>query len=278
VAFHLKGPGLRVPALQSALDEIVRRHEALRTVYRESAGGEPVQVVQPFAGVAPLPVLDLSALSDARAAAEPLERELADQPFDLARGPLLRCRLLRLGAEEHRLVVSMHHIASDGWSLEVLAREISELYQAVAQGLPSPLPALPVQYADFALWQRRTLSGEVLEAQLAWWRQRLAGLPPALELPADRPRPARPSFRGNRRHSRLAPQTGAGLAALSRRQGSSLFMTLMAAFATLLSRYTGEEDLALGTPGAGRGNAETQGLIGFFVNTLVLRTSLAGDV
>jgi len=280
VAFHLNGPGLRVPPLQSALAEIVRRHEVLRTVFRESAGGEPVQVVQPFVeGVAgALPVIDLSALPDARIAAEILERELADQPFDLARGPLLRCRLLRLGAEEHHLVVSAHHIAADGWSLEVLAREISELYQAFAQGLPSPLPPLPVQYADFAIWQRRTLSGEVLEAQLAWWRQRLAGLPPALELPADRPRPARPSFRGNRRHSRLAPRTGAGLAALSRRQGSSLFMTLMAAFATLLSRYTGEEDLALGTPGAGRGNAETQGLIGFFVNTLVLRTSLAGDV
>src|SRR6185312_8933912 len=203
VAFHLKGPGLRVPALQSALDEIVRRHEALRTVYRESAGGEPVQVVQPFAGVAPLPVLDLSALSDARAAAEPLERELADQPFDLARGPLLRCRLLRLGAEEHRLIVAMHHIASDGWSLDVLARELAALYQAFAQGLPSPLPPLPVQYADFAIWQRRTLSGETLEAQLAWWREGLAGLLPALELPADRPRPARQSFRGDRRHSRV---------------------------------------------------------------------------
>jgi amino acid adenylation domain-containing protein len=280
VAFHLAGPGLRVPALAGALAEIVRRHEVLRTVFRESAGGEPVQVVQPFVeGVAgTLPVIDLSALPDARTAAEPLERELADQPFDLARGPLLRCWLLRLGAEEHRLVVSTHHIASDGWSLEVLAREISELYQAFAQGLPSPLPPLPVQYADFAVWQRRTLSGEVLEAQLAWWRQRLAGLPPALELPADRPRPARPSFRGNRRHSRLAAQTGAGLAALGRRQGSSLFMTLLAAFYTLLSRYTGEEDLALGTPGAGRGSAGTQGLIGFFVNTLVLRTSLAGDV
>jgi amino acid adenylation domain-containing protein len=283
VAFHLTGPGLRVGPLQSALAEIVRRHEVLRTVYRESAGGEPVQVVQPFVeGVASaLPVIDLSALPDARAAAEPLERELADRPFDLERGPLLRCWLLRLGAEEHRLVVSMHHIASDAWSLEVLAREISELYQAFAQGLQSPqppLPPLPIQYADFAIWQRRTLSGEILETELAWWRERLAGLPPALELPADRPRPARPSFRGNRRHSRLAPQTGAGLAALSRRQGATLFMTLMAAFSALLSRYTGEEDLALGTPGAGRGSAETQGLIGFFVNTLVLRTSLAGDV
>jgi len=277
VAFHLKGPGLRVPALQSALDEIVRRHEALRTVYRESAGGEPVQVVQPFAGVAPLPVLDLSALSDARAAAEPLERELADQPFDLARGPLLRCRLLRLGAEEHRLIVAMHHIASDGWSLDVLARELAALYQAFAQGLPSPLPPLPVQYADFAIWQRRTLSGETLEAQLAWWREGLAGLLPALELPADRPRPARQSFRGDRRHSRVEPETGAALAALGRHHGATLFMTLLAAFYTLLARYTGEEDLVAGTPVAGRGNAETEGLIGFFVNTLVLRTSLAGD-
>jgi amino acid adenylation domain-containing protein len=276
VAFHLAGPGLRVSPLAGALDEIVRRHEALRTVFRESADGEPVQVVQPFVASA-LPVVDLSGLPVARAEAERVERELADRPFDLVRGPLLRCCLLRLGAEEHHLVVAMHHIAADGWSLEVLAREIAELYQTLAQGLLSPLSPLPVQYADFAIWQRRWLAGEVLEAELAWWRERLAGLPPALELPADRPRPARQSFRGDLRHSRVEPQVGAGLAALGRRHGATLFMTLTAAFHTLLCRYTGEEDLAVGTPVAGRNRAEIEGLIGFFVNTLVLRTSLAGD-
>ncbi|HEY4561968.1 MAG TPA: condensation domain-containing protein, partial [Thermoanaerobaculia bacterium] len=276
VAFHLAGPGLRVPPLAGALAEIVRRHEALRTVFRESAEGEPVQAVQPFTALM-LPVIDLSGLPDARSAAGPLARELAGRPFDLARGPLLRCSLLRLGAEEHHLIVALHHIAADGGSLEILARELSELYQAFAQGLPSPLPALPVQYADFALWQRRWLAGEVLEAELAWWRERLAGLAPALELPADRPRPARQSFRGDSRGSCLDPRTGAALATLGRRHGATPFMTTLAAFYTLLHRYTGEEDLAVGTLAAGRGSAETQGLIGFFANTLVLRASLAGD-
>ncbi len=284
VAIHLSGPGLCVAALAGALDEVVRRHEALRTVFRETADGEVVQVVQPAlpAGTAAaLPVVDLSALPDARTQAERIERELADRPFDLARGPLLRCHLLRLGDEHHHLFVSMHHIASDGWSLDVLVREMAELYRAFAQGLQSPqppLPPLPVQYADFALWQRRWLTGELVAAELAWWRERLAGLPPALELPADRPRPARPSFRGGLRHSLVEPRTGAGLAALSRHHGATLFMTLTAAFYTLLCRYTGEEDLVLGTPIAGRSRAEIEGLIGFFVNTLVLRTSLAGDV
>src|SRR3954453_13162404 len=276
VAFHLAGPGLRVPPLAGALAEIVRRHEALRTVFRESAEGEPVQAVQPFTALM-LPVIDLSGLPDARSAAGPLARELAGRPFDLARGPLLRCSLLRLGAEEHHLIVALHHIAADGWSLEILARELSELYPAFAQGLPSPPPPLPVQYADFAVWQRRWLAGEVLDGELAWWRERLAGLAPALELPAGRPRPARQSFRGDSRGARLDPRTGAGLVTLGRRHGATPFMISLAAFYTPLHRYTGEEDLAVGTLAAGRGNAETQGLIGFFVNTLVLRASLAGD-
>src|SRR4051794_8222337 len=276
VAFHLAGPGLRVSPLAGALAEIVRRHEALRTVFREPAAGEPVQAVQPFTALM-LPVIDLSGLPDARSAAERLARELAGRPFDLVQGPLLRCSLLRVGAEEHHLIVALHHIAADGWSHEILARELSELYPAFAQGLPSPLPPLPVQYADFAVWQRRWLAGEVLEGELAWWRERLAGLAPARELPADRPRPARQSFRGDSRGSRLDPRTGAGLVTLGRRHGATPFMISLAAFYTLLHRYTGEEDLAVGTLAAGRGNAETQGLIGFFVNDLVLRASLAGD-
>src|SRR5262249_23056632 len=150
VAFHLAGSGLQVAALARALDEVVHRHEALRTVFRESAEGEPVQVVQPFLA-SPLPVIDLAGLPDVRTAAEELALSVARQPFDLAGGPLLRGCLLGLGGEEHHLVVSIHHIASDGWSIEILVREISELYQAFAQGLPSPLPPLPIQYADFAI-------------------------------------------------------------------------------------------------------------------------------
>jgi amino acid adenylation domain-containing protein len=276
VGFRIRGGGLRLDALAAALDEVVRRHEALRSIFREAGGGEPVQVVQPFAPRG-LPVIDLAGLPDAAAEAGRLAREEAARPFDLARGPLLRSRLLRLGAAEHHLVVATHHIASDAWSVEVLVREISYLYRAAASGRPSPLAPLPVQYADFALWQRRWLAGEALAAETAWWRERLAGIPAALELPADRPRPAVQSFRGGIRRSRLDPETAAGLAALGRRQGVTLFMATTAAFLALLHRWTGVEDLVTGTPVAGRGRAEIQNLIGFFVNTLVLRASLAGD-
>src|SRR6185295_14396642 len=276
VAFAIRGSGLRPAALAGALDEIVRRHEALRSVFREAADGEPVQAVLPFTPRG-LPVVDLGGLARAGAAADRIARQMADQPFDLGRGPLLRGLLLRLGAAEHRLVLAMHHIVSDGWSVGLLVREISQLYRALAAGRPSPLPPLPVQYADFAVWQRRWLAGETLAAEVAWWRERLAGMPAPLELPADRPRPAVQTSRGAIRGTPIDPEVAAGLAALSRSRGATFFMTAAAAFYALLHRWTGGEDLIVGTPVAGRGRAEVEGLIGFFVNTLVLRASLAGD-
>jgi amino acid adenylation domain-containing protein len=276
VAFHIQGGGPRLVALVGALEEVVRRHEALRSVFREPASGEPVQVVLPFAPRG-LPVVDLTGLRGAAAEAARLAKEAAMRPFDLARGPLLRSLLLRLGAADHRLILAMHHIVSDGWSVGVMVREISELYRAFAAGRPSPLPPLPVQYSDFALWQRRWLGGDAPAAEISWWRERLAGIPDGLELPADRPRPPVQSFRGGVRRATIDSEVAEGLAALSRRQGVTSFMTAAATFFALLHRWGAGEDLVVGTPVAGRDRAEIEGLIGFFVNTLVLRASLAGD-
>ncbi|HEY3569188.1 MAG TPA: amino acid adenylation domain-containing protein, partial [Thermoanaerobaculia bacterium] len=199
------------------------------------------------------------------------------RPFDLERGPLLRTTLVRLGDEEHLLLSSMHHIVSDGWSLTVLVREVGALYRAFALGEPSPLPELPVQYADYAVWQRDRLRGEALSAQVAYWRERLAGAPALLRLPLDRPRPAVQRFRGARVDAWLPPELGSALREAGQRQGATLFMVLLAVFAVLLRRHTGEDDLVVGTPSANRDRAELEGLIGFFVNTLVLRADLSGD-
>ena len=188
---------------------------------------------------------------------------------------MLRATLLRRGAADHALLLDIHHIAADGWSMGIVVEEIAALYAAALAGAPSPLPELAVQYADFAVWQRRWLSGEVLERQLAYWREQLADAP-ALALPTDRPRPAR-GFRGAVEPFALGAARTAGLAALSRRQGATLFMTLLALFETLLGRYTGQEDVVLGSPIANRNRAETEGLIGFFVNSLVMRGDLTGD-
>ncbi|HSF40240.1 MAG TPA: amino acid adenylation domain-containing protein, partial [Thermoanaerobaculia bacterium] len=276
LAFRVRGP-LAAGALAGALSEVVRRHEALRTTFTR-VDGEPVQVISP-PEARPLPVADLSALPEEAREAEAgrLAREESFRPFDLRRGPLFRAALLRLAASEHRLLLTMHHIVSDGWSLGVLLREISALYAAFAEGRPSPLAGLPVQYPDFALWQRRWLEDGVLAAQLSWWRERLGGDLPVLELPADRPRPATPSQRGAFERLDLPADLAGRLRELSRRQGATLYMTLLAAFDTLLYRYTGQDDLLVGSPVAGRTRAEVEGLIGFFVNTLVLRAGLAGD-
>ncbi|HTG35649.1 MAG TPA: non-ribosomal peptide synthase/polyketide synthase [Thermoanaerobaculia bacterium] len=264
---------LVVPALHQAVEEVVRRHEALRSTFGLE-GGEPVQTVGPAAGL-PLPLADLSALPPAARAAE--SRRLAAweaaRPFDLARGPLLRAALLRLDADEHVALLTMHHIASDGWSMGVLVREVTTLYAAVLAGRPAPLPELAVQYADFAAWQRRWLAGEVLDAEIAYWRERLAGAPPVLELPTDRPRPASRRYRGAARTRLLA----ADLDALARGEGATLFMVLLAAVQTLLFRLTGQDDVVVGSPVANRNRLEIEPLIGFFVNTLALRTSLAGE-
>jgi amino acid adenylation domain-containing protein len=264
-------------ALERALGEIVRRHEALRTVFTE-VDGSPVQEVAPFGGFA-LPVEDLSGLDGAEREAALRRRagEEARRAFDLAAGPLFRAALLRLGTEEHVLLLSMHHVVSDGWSMGVLHRELSALYAAYRQGEASPLPELGVQYADYAVWQREQLAGEALERQLSYWRERLAGAPELLELPTDHPRPAVQTFRGAYEQIQLPPALLERLQALGRSEGATLFMTLLGAFQVLLSKYSGSEDVVVGSPIAGRTRKETEELIGFFVNTLVLRTDLSGD-
>ena len=266
-----------MPALAAALAEIVRRHAALRTTFG-TITGVPFQRVAPSAPC-PLPAVDVAALPAAARAAEAgrLVRGEVGRPFDLEAGPVLRTLLLRLGAEEHALLATAHHIASDGRSVAIFARELSALYAACREGRPSPLPEPPIQYADFAAWQRRWLAGALLERQLAWWRERLAGLPPALELPADRLRPAVRGTRGGQAVVRLPAELSRDLAGLGRQSGASLFMTLLAAFQALLGRWTGRDDPPVGTPVAGRNRSEVEELIGLFVNTLVLRADLAGD-
>jgi amino acid adenylation domain-containing protein len=274
-ALRLDGP-LHVPALAQALQEIIRRHEVLRTTFT-NIDGQPLQVISPTANLS-LSVVDLQELPEREreARVRMLVCEEAQQPFDLAQGPLVRTVLLRLAAEEHVLLLTMHHIASDGWSQAIFWQELQALYQAFSAGNPSPLAELPIQYADFAVWQRQWLQGEVLEAQLAYWKQQLAGIP-TLQLPTDHPRPAVQSFRGARQPVVFSSTLTQELKVLSRRQGVTLFMTLLAAFQTLLHRYTAQDDIAIGSPTAGRTRTEVEGVIGFFVNTLVLRTDLSGD-
>ncbi|MBZ4423347.1 non-ribosomal peptide synthetase, partial [Myxococcus sp. RHSTA-1-4] len=261
---------LDVDALQRAFDELVRRHEALRTTFTQQEG-QPLQLIAPT-GTLPLEQVDLGGL-EPRAARAELERRLRDEmlrPFDLTTGPLVRAQLLKLGPSDHVLALDMHHIVSDGWSMGVLVREVAALYEAFTQGRPSPLPPLPIQYADYAVWQRQWLQGAVLDEQLGWWRQQLSGLSP-LELPTDKPRPPVQTFRGARVPVALSPATSERLEALCQREGLTPFMALLAAFQVLLSRYSGQRDISVGSPIAGRQRGETEGLIGFFVNTLVMR-------
>ncbi|HVR97714.1 MAG TPA: condensation domain-containing protein, partial [Thermoanaerobaculia bacterium] len=275
-ALRLRGR-LDAAALHLAFAEIVRRHETLRTTF-PAVDGEPRQVIAPTAQT-PLPVIDLAGLPEERRRQEAGEllRSEARRPFHLAAGPLLRLLLLRLEEDEHTLLVCVHHIVADGWSVGVLVRELTALYGDLAAGRRPALLELPVQYADFALWQRQKLSGERLEAELAHWRGRLAGAPAGLDLPADRPRPALPSDRGATLPLSLPETAAAGVRALAQRHGATPFMVLLAAFQTLLCRYTGRTDVTVGSPVAGRDRAEVQGLIGFFINTLPLRADLSGD-
>ncbi|WP_420129160.1 amino acid adenylation domain-containing protein [Longimicrobium sp.] len=276
VAWRLDG-ALDPAALERALGEIVRRHEALRTVFVE-VGGSPVQVIAPFSGFA-LPVEDVSGLGDAdrKPAVRRRAEEEASRPFDLAVGPLFRAALLRVGAREHVLLLTMHHIVSDGWSMGVLYRELSALYEAYGDGHESPLPDVGVQYADYAVSQREQLTGEVLDRQLAYWREQLAGAPELLELPTDHPRPAAQTFRGAHERIELPLDLLERLQALARGEGATLYMVLLAAFQVLLSKYSGSDDIVVGSPIAGRTKREIEETIGFFVNTVVLRTDLAGD-
>ncbi|HEX5709303.1 MAG TPA: amino acid adenylation domain-containing protein, partial [Pyrinomonadaceae bacterium] len=275
-ALRLRG-ALDVDALSMTLDEVVRRHESLRTTF-PVIEGRPAQAISDAARLQ-LRLDDLSHLEGAarEARVRELTAEEAARPFDLARGPLVRASLLRLAEDEHVLLWTMHHIVSDGWSLGVLVAEVGALYEAYSNGRPSPLPELEIQYADFAVWQRGWLQGEVLEGHLDYWRKQLAGAPPVLELPTDHSRPSVQTFRGARNAFKLPPELTAQLRALSQREGVTLFMTLLAAFQVLLSRYSGQDDVVVGTPIAGRNRAEVEGLIGFFVNTLAMRADLSGD-
>jgi aspartate racemase len=274
-AIRLEGR-LSVRGLERSVGAVVARHEVLRTAY-VAEGGRPAARLMPAAACA-IPVLDVPP-GDGEArlrAARALVAAEADRPFDLARPPLLRASLVRFSETDHLLVLVLHHIAADGWSMGVLARELSAFYAAEVAGTPATLADLPVQYADFAAWQRAHVAGARLEQQLEWWRMELRDLQP-LELPADRPRPATPSLAGGRVSIDFPPGLTSALITLGQRRGVTLFMTLLAAFDVLLSRWSGRSDLAVGTPVAGRGAAEIEGLIGLFVNTLVLRADLRGN-
>ncbi|MFP2932904.1 condensation domain-containing protein [Pyxidicoccus sp. 3LG] len=273
MALRLEG-ALDVPALERVLGELVRRHEVLRTTFRDE-GGTPVQVIHAPAAVT-LPVVDLRGHEDAEAQALRMTTVEAARPFDLARGPLLRASLLKLGEARHQLVLTMHHIISDGWSMGVLVREVAVLYPAFRAGQPSPLPELPLQYGDFAAWQRDWLKGETLETQLQWWRQQLSGAP-ELELPTDFPRPRHPRHLPGHAELRLPRELSSALTELCRREGVTPFNALLAAFQVVLGRHSGQDDIVVGSPSAGREDVEVAGLVGFFLNTLVLRTRLSGD-
>ena len=271
------GGALDVEALEQSFGKMVERQESLRTSF-PLVNGSPSQLISPPAPVS-LPLIDLSALPEARREAEmqALAVAEANRPFDLEEGPLFRASLLKLGDEDHVLLVTMHHIISDGWSLGVLVRELGVLYADISAGREPSLHELPVQYSDFASWQRQWLDGEALERMLAYWRGLLKDAPSSLDLPTDRPRPAVQTYRGAVRGLTLPPALGRELNELSRQENVTLFMTLLTAFQLLLSRTAGQQDIIVGTPVAGRNRLETESLIGCFINTLVLRTDLTGD-
>ncbi|HZF40192.1 MAG TPA: amino acid adenylation domain-containing protein [Blastocatellia bacterium] len=274
-ALRLKGE-LDVAALEESLNEIIRRHEALRTIFHGDAGA-PVQVIRPFEPIA-LQVMDLSATDETRrdACMQEVLAEQARRPFDLASGPLLRAILLREAEDAHVLAVVMHHIITDGWSMGVLTRELAALYEAFLQDQPSPLDEPDIQYADYAIWQRQWLEGEILQKQLDYWRGRLQGVRPTLELPADRARPPAQSFRGMMIHTSLPAALAQRLRRMCSQEGVTVYMALLAAAQTLLARYSNQTDISVGSPFANRNRPEIEGLIGFFANTLVMRTDLSG--
>jgi amino acid adenylation domain-containing protein len=268
---------LDVRAMEATLNEIVRRHEILRTQY-EVRDDEPVQVITPARPFA-IPLVDLSALPEGARREEALRLAASEAqcPFDLSRAPMMRATLLRLSETEHMLLFTMPHIVTDVGSTDVLIGEVAALYPAYLEGAPSPLPEFTIQYADYACWQRRWLRGEVMEKYLAYWRRQLGGALPVLSLPTDKPRPPVQTFNGNSLSDALSPGLGGALAGFSRREGCTLFMTLLAAFAVLLSRRAGQEDVLVGTANANRPHAELERLMGFFVNMLVVRADLSGD-
>ncbi len=276
IAMRVEGE-LDIAALGWALSEMMRRHEVLRSRFVGVKGVARQRVDPPPPPF--LPLIDLSGLTGADRRCSTLGRvaEEAATPFDLARGPLLRALVLRLAEQQHAILITVHHIVSDGWSMELMSREMIALYGAGSNGRPSPLAELPIQYGDFAIWQRRWLAGEVMDAELAYWRRQLAGAPPVLELPLDRPRPALQSSAGAHFGCRLDADTGSAVRRLARELGATPFMVMLAAYGGLLARHSNQLDLCIGTPVAGRGRLELEPLIGFFVNTLVLRADCSGD-
>lgn len=266
---------VNVAVLEQSLNEIIKRHEILRTNFIV-VDGKPVQVVQPDLNINLL-VEDLQQLPDDRITeAHRFTKELAQQTFDLSSQPLLRGLLLRLGEEEYQLVLILNHIIVDGWSINILSRELGEIYKALVNGKPSPLPELPIQYLDFTYWQQRQLQGDRLQTLITYWKQQLGRNLPVLDLPTDAPRGSFPTFNGAQAKLVLSPSLSAELKNLCQQEGATLFMVLLAAFKTLLYRYTGQTDILVGSPIASRNRAEIESLIGFFVNVLVLRTSLDG--
>ncbi len=276
MALRLEG-ALDTGVLQRCLSEVLRRHEALRTCFT-GVESQPAQVIQPAASVE-IPLVDLegSPQPEREETAKRLCAEEARRPFDLTRDVLLRAKLFRLGEADHILLLTMHHIASDDWSVGLLNRELGTLYEAFVEGKASPLTELPVQYADFAAWQREWLQGEALQEQLAYWRKQLESAPAMLELPADHLRPAVQSYRGALMVGELPKPLSAALKELSRAEGATLFMTLLAAFQILLHRYSGSDQIVVGSPIAGRRHPKLERLIGFFVNTLTMQGDLSGD-
>lgn len=273
---RMEGP-LSVAALERALDEVVRRHESLRTVIRQ-IDGEPVQVITK-SPVFDLAKIDLQNVPEGEREAEAqrlLELE-AHKTFNIETGPLFRATLLLLSEREHILLLTMHHIISDGWSKWILVRELLKLYEAFAGGKSSALPELPVQYIDFAAWQREWLQGEVLDRQVSYWKEKLAGAPSLLELPADRPRPPTQNFHGARHAVVISRELTESLRELGESQNATLFMTLLAAFGVLLFRHAGQDDIVVGVPITGRNNPQLENLIGFFVNTMAVRTDFSGN-
>lgn len=268
---------LNLRALEQALNEIIQRHEALRTTF-VAVDGQPVQAIAPSLTLA-VPITDLQKLpiSERQARARQLVASEAQRPFDLAKGPLVRASLLRLDTSQHILLLAIHHIVTDGWSENLIHRELSVFYKAFLSGEPSPLAEPPIQYADYAVWQREWLQGQVLEEQLGYWRDELAGAPQQLALPTDRPRPAIQTFRGATRSLLLDRRLTRELQHLGREAGATLFMTLLAAFNVLLCRYSRQEDILVGSPTFGRDHVDSEGVVGFFLNTLILRTDLSGD-
>lgn len=278
-ALRLTGK-LNIEALRRTLDAIVERHESLRTIFK-TIDGVPLQVVVEHAPIE-LPLIDLSAKPETEREEE-ARRILAlegRRPFNLSEGPLIRCHLLRLAESEHIVLVTTHHIVTDGWSMGIFHRELMDLYEAFTAGRPSPLPELPIQYTDYAVWHRQWFSGEVYESQLAYWKKQFATLPPVLELPADHPRANFQAYRAHRGLQQtltLNPELTRRINDFCRKEEATPFMTLLAAFKVLLHRYTGEEDIVVGSPIAGRCMAETEPLIGLFINVLALRDDLSGD-